>query len=379
MNEELHQTIRRVAAEHDGAFYLYETELIREQCRKFLDIPYEDKAIYFATMANANHEFLALVQEMGFGVFINSLGHLERARETGFDGKQLMFTASAMDERSMRRVHEVGALLNLDSRGQLDTWWRLFPGAPVGIRCNIGDMVTPRETRGGYFVGPESRLGLSIDEIHALKGAEHIDGLHLYLGTDIHDLEYYVDCYRATVELAGLFPALRYLDFGGGFGVTTAEGETFDFDRYYRHVSRLMRNVSHQAGHPLRLILEPGRIIGAEAGYFVCRVTDVKIRGARQLVGVNGSAAQFTRPLMYADDAFHPVHVLPAEGSGGGLTPRPTWVYGCSTYSRDFLCRNQLLPDVQVGDLVIFSHAGSYCASSHTTFLGFPPAPEVFV
>ncbi len=379
MHEGLRQHIRRVAAEQDGPFYLYETDLIRTQCRKFLDIPYEDKAIYFATMANANPDFLGIVRDMGFGVFINSVGHMDRAREIGFEGDQLMFTASAMDERTMRAVHDAGALVNLDSRGQLDAWWRLFPDTPAGIRCNIGDLVTPRKTRGGYFVGPESRLGLSIDEIKGLQGSERICGLHLYLGTDIRDLEYYVDCYRATVELAGLFPALRYVDFGGGFGVTTAEGETFDFDRYYRHVARLMRNVSHQAGRPVQLILEPGRIIGAEAGHFVCRVTDVKIRGPRQLVGVNGSAAQFTRPLLYPDDAFHPVTVLHADEGTADPTLRPSAVYGCSTYSRDFLCHGEELPEARVGDLVVFDHAGSYCASSHTVFLGFSPAPEVFV
>ncbi|MDX2431548.1 MAG: hypothetical protein QNK35_11470, partial [Bacteroides sp.] len=54
-------------------------------------------------------------------------------------------------------------------------------------------------------------------------------------------------------------------------------------------------------------------------------------------------------------------------------------IFGCSTYSRDFLARDSVLPQVSEGDTIILGHAGSYCAAAHTDFLGFPKAKEYFL
>lgn len=376
MDQDLERRIRAQAEQQQGPFYLYDAARIHENARRFLAIPYDPKSICFATMANAHPRFLRTVREAGLQIFVNSVQHLDLAIEAGSPGEEIVFTASAMDERTMARVHEVGAVLNLDSTGQLGTWWRLFPDAPVGIRCNIGTLVTPRKTHGGYFLGPESRLGLSVEEIQALAGTDKIRGLHLYLGTDIQDLEYFYECYKHIVRLARLFPALQFLDFGGGFGVSG--DRRFDFHAYGAFVTRLMKSVSREAGRTVRLILEPGRIIGADTAWFVCRVTDVKHRAGRQLIGVDASAAQFARPLLYPEDARHPADVLPANPSRPLGELCDSAVYGCSTYSRDFLARDVMLAPAELGDLVVLGHAGAYSASSHSRFLGFPPAAEIF-
>ncbi len=379
MHDVTRERIVELAGRERTPLYLYEVSAIRARCRRFMDLSYEPKLIAFASMANAHPAFLDVVRGEGLGVFVNSLGHLGRAARAGFTADQTVFTASAMSDAAMAAVHASAALLNLDSVGQLRRWWTLYPQAPVGIRCNIGTLVTPRQTRAGTFIGPESRLGLSIDEIRELAGEPRVRGLHLYLGTDITDLAYFTECYGHIVRLSRLFPGLEFLDFGGGFGVPADGGDGFDFAAYEGYVTRLMHSVSRDAGRPIRLILEPGRIIGAEAAHFVCRVTDVKRRGDLQLVGVDASSAQFTRPLLYPDDARHPATLIPGDGRGDEGPPVPSSVYGCSTYSRDFLARHISLPRARVGDLVALGNAGSYCASSHTSFLGFEPAAEHFV
>ncbi|MBU1239042.1 hypothetical protein KKF84_16530 [Myxococcota bacterium] len=373
MNKTLKQSVLDIASREMGPFYFYDRSVIRENCRSFSSIPYENKLITFASMANASRPFLRTVLEEGFSIFVNSHGHLDIALELGFPGKDIVFTSSGMDEESMTRVAKMGAILNLDSLGQVKVWRSLFPGKPVGIRCNIGDRVEAKKTRGGYFLGRSSRLGLNLEEIEALDDKSSINGLHLYLGTDIIDLEYFQVCYSIVADLASMFPNLEYLDFGGGFGVTTEAGQQFDMDAYGAAVTRIMEEVSKNHGRSIRLILEPGRIIGGESAWFVTRVTDVKQRPEMQFVGVNASTAQFTRPLMYPDDAYHPVTLLSDDRGGSKLLSS---IYGCSTYSRDFFSKDLELPPMQKGDLIAFGHAGSYCSSSYTTFLGFAPAVE---
>ncbi len=365
---------KELAEQEPTPFYLYDTGRLRRSCRKLRALPAAPR-VYFATMANAHPRFLEVIREEGLGVFVNTMGHLERALEVGFEPRDIIYTASGMSDALMRQVQATGAEVNLDSPGQIARWRTLFPGQPFGIRCNIGDRIQARETRGGFFVGPQSRLGLSGTEIEAAFGSLDIHGLHLYVGTDILDLDYFEACYRALLELIPHFPALTYIDLGGGFGVPGPGQEPFDFDAYGGLVTTIMEEASTLAGRPLDLVLEPGRIVGAETGVFVCRVTDVKLRGEHQLVGVDGSSAQFPRPLLYPDSAWHPHLLLPADGRDAGRAV-PAKIYGCSTYSRDFLVWEGALPPAQPGDVVVIGHAGAYSASLHTQFLGFPPALE---
>lgn len=359
-------------------FYIYDSARIRTMCGRFRALPYPLTSVHFACMANSHPSFLAIILEEGLNVFVNSLPHLRQVRSSGFSREQIIFAASAMDEATMWEAHEAGALVNLDSLQQVALWQRLFPDGPFGIRCNIGELVEPRNTRGGYFIGKESRLGMTPDEMLSLSANRRVRGLHVYVGTDICSFDYFNECYKVLAEFAGAFSGLEYLDFGGGFGLAGEQTEEFDFDRYGIMAEALMNRVSAETGRPIRMIIEPGRIIGAKAGWFVCRVTDVKQRGDRQLVGVNASSAQFPRPLLYPDSARHPVTLLHATARGNGRPGLLSSVYGCSTYSRDFLARDVMLPKAEIGDIVVLGEAGSYCAAMYLHFLGFPQAKEIF-
>ena len=369
---------RQRATESGAPYYVYDTALIRRQCLQFREIPYEPKSIHFATMANINPDFLQAVRESGVSAFVNSLEHLGKVLRAGFAAESVVFTASALSDETMIAAERLGVQVNLDSPAQLQRWFALFPEAKAGIRCNIGAQVAPRDTRAGYFLGERSRLGFTTDEIENLAGDPRITGLHLYVGTDIMEVEYFITCYEVLWSYARLFPNLEYLNLGGGFSVPEQGDTSFDMEDYGRQVSRLMREQSRTLGREIRLALEPGRIIGGKAGYFFCKVTDVKLRGDHQFIGVDASSVQFPRPLFYPDTVSHPVTILRDSRTAVGRALSSS-VYGCSTYSRDFLARDASLPPVQVGDWVVLGHAGSYCASAHTEFLGFPPAEEIFL
>jgi diaminopimelate decarboxylase len=360
-------------------YYIYDSQSIKEKCQMFRNISYENKSIHFASMANINPQFLHIVKEEKMNIFVNSLLHLEAAYEAGYRKQEIIFTASALSEKTMKSAHSYGVQVNLDSPNQLAQWLKLFPGEPVGIRCNIGDNITPYSTHAGVFLGKDSRLGFTLDEIEQIADKSIIKGLHLYVGTDIFEIDYFINCYKELVKLAAGFPNLEYLNLGGGFGLSENGDKQLDFDEYNVQVTKLMNEVSLQKGKSIKLILEPGRIIGGNAGYFVCNVTDVKNRPGKQLVGVNASTVQFSRPLLYPEIANHPVAVIRDGVPLLSDEMHPTTIYGCSTYSRDIFTSKAVLPDLKIGDIVVFSNAGSYCGSSHMLFLGFPKPEEYFV
>jgi len=379
INEQQIERIRNLSESENGPFYAYDTKKIQQNCSKLMDVPYTPKSIHFAMMANSTPQFVELIKQSGLNVFVNSLSHLETAKELGYNGIEIVYAASAMDEETMRKAEKCGARVILDSFGQYNQWSSLFPDAGIGIRCNIGELVTPKNTLAGYFIGKESRLGLTIDSIEKLKGNSNVLGLHIYVGTNITDVNYFIDCYSQVVKLTSWFPNLQYLDFGGGFGIGEKSYAEFDMKSYGKKVSQLMKKVSDNLGRKIELILEPGRIIGADAGFFACKVVDIKNRNNQQLIGVNASCVQFPRPLFYPESAFHPVLILRKNGFAFNKPEVLSSIFGCSTYSRDFLANEIRLPQTSVGDIVIFGHAGSYCSSAYTSFLGFPKAKEYFL
>lgn len=379
ISEPLLEKISAFADSGETPFYIYDTKKIKENCREFLNIEYAPLSVHYAMMANSNPRFLKIIKQAGLKIFVNSLIHLKMALDLYFRGDEIVFAASAMDETTMRRVESSGAKLILDSIGQFELWQSMFPDTGIGIRCNIGELVVPRKTNGGYFIGNQSRMGLTIDEITSLKGHPYITGLHIYVGTNISEIDHFLECYKHVANLAGLFPNLEYIDFGGGFGPGEKITKKFDISAYNRKVTELMENIASIAGRKISLILEPGRIIGADAGFFVCKITDIKMVNNQQLIGVNASSVQFPRPLFYPDSAYHPVLIVNRSNIASDKTVSLSSIYGCSTYSRDYLARDVELPQAHIGDIVILGNAGSYCSAAYTNFLGFPKAEEYFI
>jgi len=374
MKQKLRKQVIKLLKKEKKPFYIYDKKGIIDNCKKFMDIPYKDKIVAFATMANSNIDFLKIIKSEGMSVFVNSIPHLHSSLDIGFKPKQIVYTSSSMDNETMKEIQKSKCIVNLDSISQINRWKKLFPNNSFGIRCNIGTLVKAKETRGGYFLGKKSRLGLSVSEILSID-KKNIDGLHLYPGTDITEVSYFEKCYKKIIELSLHFPDLKYLDFGGGFGVETKKAKKFDMAKYSKIVSQLMDDISNKLGRQLTLVLEPGRIIGGESAWFVTMVVDVKRRWGHQFIGLNASAVQFPRPLFYPDSAYHPIIYFSKHNSHKINSS----IYGCSTYSRDYFMKNKKLPIVKEDEIIVFGNAGSYCSGMFTNFLGFEKPKEVFI
>jgi len=360
-------------------YYIYISQTIKDQCQIFQNISYKNKSIHFASMANIHPHFLEIVKNEGVNLFVNSVSHLNIAIDVGFRGKEIIFTSSALSVKTMKYLENLDVQLNVDSPNQLKQWLKLFPEKSIGIRCNIGDKVKPYSTHAGFFIGKNSRLGFTREEIRQITDKSKINGLHLYVGTDIFDITYFINCYKALIEIAYDFSELEYLNFGGGFGVSADGGTLFNTSEFDTKITELMNQVSKEKKKSIKLIIEPGRIIGCIAGFFVCYVTDIKVRDDKQLVGLNASAVQFSRPLLYPENARHPIGIIRNGVQLFSDKMKPTTIFGCSTYSRDIFSNNTELPELKIGDIIVFGNAGSYSASSHMQFLGFPKPEEFFV
>ena len=136
----------------------------------------------------------------------------------------------------------------------------------------------------------------------------------------------------------------------------------------------------------LRLILEPGKSISANAGILLTRVLYTKKGGEKTFVIVDAGMNDLIRPSLY--DAFHfiwPTTVesrfmpevrskeLHIEGS------QVVDIVGPICEGADFLAKDRPIPKVQRGDLLAVFTAGAYGFTMSSNYNSRCRAPEVLI
>ncbi|NEU98281.1 diaminopimelate decarboxylase family protein [Bradyrhizobium uaiense] len=354
----------------EGPVYVYDLAVLRQRLARLDALPIRRKQVHFATMANDNPQVLSEIAAAGHGAFVNSARHLSLALSAGFSPDRIIFASSNMTPDEMRHCHSCGVHLVLDSLAQVETFDAMASrDTAIGVRVNVGSAIDAPDIADepSYRFGllPEE-LTCAVERVRRLR----ICGVHSYFGTDIMSPATLAEGLRRLVNVAVSLPDLSYVDSGGGFGVPEEVGAPeFDLDTYGRLVAAELSGLESRLGRPVKLVIEPGRWLVAPIGWFFVRVVDVKRRPDRIFVGTAASVAQFPRPLVYPEKARHACEIVTCERSRA-LADRPIWLSGNSTYSRDFLARSVTLPEPEVGDLIAFHHAGAYCRSMVTRFLG---------
>jgi diaminopimelate decarboxylase len=224
----------------------------------------------------------------------------------------------------------------------------------------------------------ENKFGIPISrarEIYVraakLKGLK-VAGVDMHIGSQITELSPFEAAFARVADLVRTLRAdghaIQRIDLGGGLGVPYAPTDPAPPPPklYGAAVSRAVADLNCE------LILEPGRLIAANAGVLVSRVTYVKEGEAKKFLILDAGMNDLIRPAMY--DAHHEI-VSVREGTGGSLYD----VVGPVCESSDLFGRDRRLPEMKDGDLVAILTAGAYGAVMASAYNARPPAAEVLV
>jgi diaminopimelate decarboxylase len=250
---------------------------------------------------------------------------------------------------------------------------------PVLLRLNPD--VTP-ETSPGLAVGlATSKFGLSADDLEELavsevwRGGLHLRGIHVHMGSRLHDVTAWAVAGRRAVELLDHLRALPgvsgdvdVVDFGGGFPAYGASPSPQQF-------ADALRAELDAAGLELPPVaaIEPGRVVVGTAGWLVAEVLHTRLRGDQRQIVLDAGLTELIRPALYG--SRHAITAL--AGSDTAATGDVT-VHGAVCESTDTFGLHRL-PELRRGDLVVIHEAGAYAASFSSRYNGRPAAPEVLL
>jgi diaminopimelate decarboxylase len=367
-----------IAGEFGTPVYVYHAEKIKEQYGK-LTAAFKgcDTRIFYACKSLTNINVLKYILSLGASLDCVSINEVKLGLMAGFEKGNILYTPNCVDFEEILAAKELGVNINIDNISILEQFGNKFGNSyPVCIRLN------PHIMAGGNFKistgHVDSKFGISIHQMRHIERVVkttklNVTGIHMHTGSEIKDINVFLEGLEVMFGMATHFPDLQYIDLGSGFKVPYQPGDPeTDVDLLGQKVAEAFARFEKEAGKKLQVWFEPGKYLVSQAGYFVVKANVIKQTPATVFVGVNSGFNHLIRPMMY--EAYH--HIENISNPSG--TPRIYTVVGniCET---DTFAWDRTLSEVREADLLVFYNAGAYGFEMSSNFNSRLKPAEVLV
>jgi len=390
--------VERIAAEIGTPAYIYSKGTFLDHLHKMQKAYAElETTICFSIKACSNIHILKLMAQQGSGFDIVSGGELYRALQAGADPSKVVYAGVGKTDEEIIKALQAGiGYFNIESEQELENLIRLVeqhaPRPRVAVKAAL--RVNPDvdyKTHAYLTTGKkDTKFGVDIEravsvfEKYGNNRSVQLRAIHVHLGTGGKTIDPYVD---AVAKILPLIDRLRrrgheieVLDLGGGYGADYETETVPSAEEYAAGIVPLLRDKS------LKLILEPGKSICANAAILLTRVLYTKQGGSKRFVIVDAGMNDLIRPSLYG--AFH--FIWPAKTESRFVpTTRSQELHvegsevvdivGPICEGADFLAKDRAIPPVQRGDLLAVFTAGAYGFTMSSNYNARPRAPEVLV
>ena len=386
--------VEKIAAEVGTPVYIYSKATFLEHLRRIHQAYSRlDTTICYSVKACGNINILKFMAEQGSGFDIVSGGELYRVLQAGGDPAKIVYAGVGKTDAEIIEALNAGiAYFNIESEAELENLIRLAKekGQKPKVALRVNPDVDPKTHRYTTTGKKETKFGVDIERAQKVfhdYGREKsikLCAIHIHLGSAGHMVEPYIEAIKKALTLIEKLRAegfeIEALDIGGGYGADYITGMAPTAADYAAAIVPLLK------GKNLKLILEPGASIAANAAILATRVLYLKTSGEKKFVIVDAGMNDLIRPPLY--DAFH--FIWPAR-IAEEFVPRQRErdlqlegtevvdVVGPICETADFFAKDRALPPVKRGDLISIFTAGAYGFSMSSNYNARGRAAEVLV
>lgn len=385
--------VTELAQEFGTPLYIYDEATLRANMRRYvnaLNANYPDALPLYASKAYSDPHVVKIAAEEGMGLDVVSAGEIAVAVAAGFPMDRVYFHGNNKLPEELAYALEAGVgRIVVDNFHEIDLLDAIAGGA--GKRAQILLRIGPgveAHTHDYIKTGAlDSKFGFALpigqaeEAVKRAQAAPNLDliGIHAHIGSQIFDIEPYVDTLDLLIAFAqemvdkyGL--SVQELSPGGGWGIRyTGADDPPPIEDLANTVTATVKDRMAALGWDLpRLVVEPGRSIVGQAGVGLYTVGARKtIPGVRAYVAVDGGMADNIRPALY--DAAYTVlvgnrmHDAPAE---------TVTIAGRYCESGDVLFKDVQMPRLNAGDLIAVPSSGAYCLAMSSNY-NLVPRPAV--
>jgi diaminopimelate decarboxylase len=373
--------IKDIAAQVGTPFYVYSHATLSRHLEafssSFADVPH---LICYSIKANSNLAVLKTFVNHNAGFDIVSGGELFRARKVGCDPAKIVYSGVGKTETEIAEALQAGILMfNVESPQELETINAVAGrlGKKAGIAIRVNPDVDP-QTHPYISTGmKKAKFGINISQ--ALEDYRHaaslpnleVIGVDCHIGSQLTKLSPFVDAIAKIREVVQTLQqegfAIKYLDLGGGLGITYDQEEPPSPADYAKVIIEGTKDLG------VTLIFEPGRVMVGNAGMLIAEVLYVKQGEAKNFVIVDAAMNDLTRPALYG--SYQGIQAVDRSIAGTILAD----VVGPICESGDFLAQDREMPAFSQGDLLAVASAGAYGFTMSSNYNSRRRVPEIMV
>ncbi|UZR93676.1 diaminopimelate decarboxylase [Chondrinema litorale] len=371
-------TVASVCNQFGTPLYLYDSDKIVEQIKTFKQaFNWPKLKVKFAMKSLSNISILKLMKAHGVELDAVSLYEAETGFFAGYKPSQIMYTPSGVKFDELEEGVLKGYQINVDNLSTLEKFGEKYGNTvPCCLRIN------PHIKAGGNHKiqtgHKDSKFGISLLQIDQIleitkKYDIVINGLHMHTGSEIYEIDPYIEGAKVLFKLAQNFAHLDFIDFGSGFKVAYKDGDKVtDLKKLGDNLVAEFSAFCDSYGKELEMWFEPGKFLVSESGVLLVKANVVKQTPYSTFVGVDSGLNHLIRPMMY--DSYH--EIVNVSNPTGKVQNYNVVGYICET---DTFAWDRPLNEVREGDILAIKNAGAYGFSMSSNYNSRPRPAEALI
>ena len=325
--------------------------------------------LYYAMKSNPDLNLLRSLRDIVEGIDVASYGEVCIAKKAGITPDRLIHTNPVKKPTDIEICAKHGVRwFTFDNIDEIPKLQRFAPKANLLLRVAI--------KKRNCVIDLSSKFGAQEKDVFPLLYAAcsaglNVRGVAFHVGSQCKTPDSYLPALRVVRRIFDRASSESFafdtLDIGGGLPISYRS----PLPGVSEFCDVLSQGLEKLFPENLRIIAEPGRSISGDAMTLVVRVI--------------GRSLRKNIPWYYIDDGVYGAfsgrlfdkcdyRLIPERS--GPLTP--CVVAGPSCDATDIVSTDQMLPRLEIGDLLLVPGMGAYTSVSATSFNGFPP-PQILV
>ncbi|ELA08415.1 diaminopimelate decarboxylase [Moraxella macacae 0408225] len=377
--------LNTVANEFGTPVYVYSKQAILANYQAYVDgFSDIESQICYAVKANSNLAVLQTLAKAGAGFDLVTGGELARVLKAGGDPNKIVFSGLGKSHADIAQALQVGiACFNVESVSELyrisEVAQKMAKTAPISLRVNPDvDAKTHPYISTGL---KDNKFGISHAEaIQVYKLAKtlpnlEIVGIDCHIGSQLSEVNPFIDALDKVIELICQLKThdiyLKHIDLGGGLGVRYTDETPVNLTDFANALLPKLKTLG------LKLYLEPGRSIVANAGVLLTKVDILKPTEHKNFAVVDCAMNDLIRPTLY--EAVMAVIPVNLDTHADNKADNKIWdIVGAICETGDFLAKNRTLALAE-NDLLAITGAGAYSFSMSSNYNSRPRACETLI
>lgn len=384
-----------LSKEFGTPLYVFDEELIRENCssyKKHFNVESGNKVAYagkaFLTLA-----ICQIIKDEGLCLDVVSGGELYTAYKSNFPMEKIYFHGNnkTIEEITMGVEYGVGTFVvdnfyEIDKINEIAKKLGKVQGVMLrvtpGIEAHTHDYIKTGAVDSKFgFTMLNNKVLSAVKKVSGLSSLK-FTGLHCHIGSQIFDIEPYLDEVDIMMELSESIKKetgvdVLELNLGGGFGIYYKSGDSpRSIEEYCTSIlNRARENAARFSINPPSLVIEPGRSIIGNAGITLYTIGSMKyIPNIKKYASVDGGMADNIRPALY-NASYECILANRVES----IWKDTITISGKCCESGDILMKDIELPECFSGDILAVMSTGAYGYSMASNYNKIPRAAAVFI